>query len=138
MIEPLESLHDLRRMHDVQISVLQAAEPEGLKCAEIQIGEKSWVILVDDEYDDLIQERQLMCFFLVLRELEIYQSESDFLRWCSQNGWDPKDSKLLYYYKQLGKTVLEIESIIGEIDSKISGLDYELRTGVIDELVAAK
>ena len=137
MIKPLDSLNELRRMHAVKIFILETTDHVDLKCAELFLGNKSWIILVDDEYNDLHEKNQLMCLFLILRELEIYQSESDFLKWCTQNGSNASDTKLLYYYKQLGKTILEIESIIGEIDSKISGLDYELRTGVIDELIKA-
>lgn len=137
MIEPLKSLLELRNSRSVVISMRDDGIAH-LASTNLIIDQRSWKILVDDEYEDLNPDNQLMCFFLVIRELETYLSEPDFLKWTAQNGSDASNEKLLEYYRELGKTVYEIKEELGEIDSKISGLDYELRTGVIDRLIATK
>ncbi len=137
MKSPVDALLALRENHSIYITPNQSFSMERLRSAELRIQQSSWTILIDDEYDDLKEESQLMCLYLILRELEIYQSETDFLTWCNQNGSNAANSMLLQYYKDLGKTTLEIESILGSIDSQITDLDYQLRTGIIEELIAA-
>ncbi|MDX2360550.1 MAG: hypothetical protein QNK23_07070 [Crocinitomicaceae bacterium] len=132
----LDSLIELKNTNDIRVSVLPD-RIDDMQWVEFSIQSTSWRILVDDEYNDLNESSQLMCVFLVLRELEIYQEAADYLKWCGQMRAIVFNSDLLVYYKQLGKSVVEIESFIGHIDSQITDLDYQLRTGVIKELIAA-
>lgn len=132
----INNLVDLRNRHQISIQLGQQERLEDLYPVELKIGEKGWTIYVDDEYQDLSKESQLLGLFLTLRELEIYKDETDFLKWCSQNGTSPKNGILLNYYKELGKYIIEIEKKINTIDSCISPLEYELRTEVIDQLIA--
>jgi len=131
----ISALVGLQSTHNVHIH-LSTNEIEGLRVVDLSINNKTWSVLVHDEYNDLEESNQLMCFYLVLRSLEIYQSASDFLKWCGINGCKASNLELLAHYKKMGQTVIDIESIIGIIDSKISGLDYELRTEVIEILLA--
>lgn len=137
MLRPLDSLQKLR--DDLSIVVVPNINHDigSLKGVDFYIGTQSWPILIADEYNDLREDRQLMALYLVLRELEIYQNEPDFLKWCMHNGSDSGDFYLLEYYRSLGRAIYTIEKLIGQIDSRISNLDYELRTGTIRELVAA-
>lgn len=96
----------------------------------LSFGSKVWIILCDDDYQDLREQSTYMNVFLALRELEIYKEEDDFLTWSNQNG----GRNLLEYYRSLDATLMEIETILGSIDQFISDFDYELRTGVIKEL----
>jgi hypothetical protein len=137
ILHPLESLRSLRDAHSIQVRQNYLHDIGNLKGVDFYAGDQCWPILIDDEYKDLRDNRQLMALFLVLRELEIYQSEPDFLKWCMQNGGDPADFRLLEYYRALGRAIYTIEKCIGSIDSRISSLDYELRTGIIRELVEA-
>ncbi len=137
-LQPLHSLREVRDLHEIRIKLNIFGNIGDLKGVELYIGDESWQVLVDDEYNDLIEDHQLMCLFLVLRELETYLTEPDFLKWCMQNGSDASDFHLLQYYRELGRSVYEIEKRIGTIDSRISSLDYELRTGIIHELIQAK
>lgn len=137
ILHPVRSLKALRDDNSILIKLNYLHDNCDLKGVDFIIGEQSWPILIDDEYNDLREDRQLMALFLVLRELEIYQSEPDFLKWCMQNGSDPADFHLLEYYRSMGRSMYAIEKIIGTIDSHISSLDYELRTGIIRELVEA-
>jgi len=132
----LNSLLELKNANEIRVSLLPS-RIDDLQWVTFTIKSSSWNILIDDEYNDLNESSQLMCLFLVLRELEIYQEESDYLKWSAQMGTNINNTDLLVYYKQLGKSIFEIESFIGHIDSQITDLDYQLRTGVIKELIAA-
>lgn len=136
MLNPLESLIELRNKYGIRITPIESGNIGALKSVELTIENQSWSILIHDEYDDLKVEHQLMCFYLVLRELETYLYEPDFLKWCVHTGSDPKNNQLLQYYRDLGRAVIAIEAILGTIDSQITHLDYELRTGIIRDLIA--
>ncbi len=79
--------------------------------------------------------KPLVSFFLVLFSLEIYDDRLDYLDWSKQNLIDSSNVKWLDYYRSLDKTYAEIKSVLGEIDSCISSMDYQLRTGIIDTLI---
>lgn len=137
ILQPLYSLRELRNIHDISLRLDPFENIGPFKGVRLCIGENAWLILVDDEYNDLREANQLMCLYLCLRSLENYQYEPDFLKWCMHHNADASDFNLLQYYRSLGKTTYEVEQLIGTIDSRISSLDYELRTGIIRELVQA-
>ncbi|MFZ1805618.1 MAG: hypothetical protein WAU36_00260 [Cyclobacteriaceae bacterium] len=96
--------------------------------------DKSWHLFIEDEYGDFNSEKQLMCIFLVLRALEDYDEASDFLDWCNQSGINANDSLWLPYFKDLATSYAEIKNTLGEIDSVILSLEYQLRSGAFYEL----
>ena len=73
--------------------------------------------------------------FLFLRELEVYEDAEDFLVWCNYYHLTPGTKGLLPYYRDLGQVYTEISLILGEVDSCIPILEYELRTGVVKALI---
>ncbi|MCB0493910.1 MAG: hypothetical protein KDC93_16010 [Cyclobacteriaceae bacterium] len=97
-------------------------------------GNKSWYLYLSDEYKDFHPENQLMCIFLVLRTLEDYEESSDFLVWCNQYGLNASHIHWLSYFKELGNRYTEIKNTLGTIDSIISSLEYQLRSGAFYEL----
>jgi len=97
-------------------------------------GNKSWYLYLSDEYKDFHPENQLMCIFLVLRTLEDYEESSDFLVWCNQYGLNASHIHWLSYFKELGNRYTEIKNTVGTIDSIISSLEYQLRSGAFYEL----
>ncbi|MCB9196493.1 MAG: hypothetical protein H6598_09740 [Flavobacteriales bacterium] len=105
---------------------------------KLSIDENSWIIYVDDEYQDLNIGNPMMCLFLVLNSLVIYQESTDYLDWCNQNGINSSELKWLDYYQELSSTYSSIDRILGEIDPCIRPLDYQLRTGVVTSLRAFK
>lgn len=137
ILQPLYALRELRNLHDIRIELHPQLNCGPFTGVKLFIGSQSWPILVDDEYRDLRDTNQLMGLYLCLRSLENYQYESDFLKWCMHHHADASDFELLQYYRSLAKTTYDIEQSIGPIDSRISSLDYELRTGIIRELVQA-
>lgn len=137
ILQPLYALRELRNIHGIHIRLDAHSNIGSFKGVRLSIGENTWTILINDEYNDLRESSQLMCLYLCLRSLENYQYEPDFLKWCMHNNADASDFDLLQYYRSLGKTTYDIEQVIGPIDSRISNLDYELRTGIIRELVQA-
>ncbi|MFT6921320.1 MAG: hypothetical protein ACJA1C_000314 [Crocinitomicaceae bacterium] len=94
----------------------------------LHIGTKFWKLLIDDEYLYLNKNNQRISFYMVLRELSIYEEEDDFLSWCHQNGSSASSNEVLNYYRDLDSTFQEIKSILGTIDPLISDYDYELGT----------
>ena len=99
-----------------------------LREIELHIGRKFWKLLIDDEYLYLNKKKQPISFYMVLRELSIYEEEDDFLSWCHQNGSDASSQEILSYYRGLDSTYLEVKEILGIIDPLISDYDYELGT----------
>ena len=131
-IEALKKLYDTYEIH---ISVDQNQIRKDLFFVNLCINQKSWSILINDEYLDYCPNRPLVNWFLVLSALEMYQQTNDFLIWCKQNILDASESKWLTYYKSLAIIYQEIETKIGCIDSCISHHDYNLRTGAIVSLL---
>ena len=130
----IERLKNLYTTHNISIKRLVPKYKEGFILAEMTIGAKSWNLYVDDEYEDCSKNNPLVAFYLILSSLEEYQDSLDYLDWCHQNLLDASDLIWLSYYKTLEKTYSEIKIELGEIDSCISSLDYQLRTGIIDAL----
>jgi len=95
---------------------------------------KSWYLYISDEYKDFHPENQLMCIFLVLKTLEDYEESSDFLVWCNQYGLNASHIHWLSYFKELDNRYTEIKNTLGTIDSIISSLEYQLRSGAFYEL----
>ncbi len=105
---------------------------------EVKSRSRSWEIFIQDEYNDFDPEKPLIALWLVFDALEEYEEGDDFLTWCTGYGLDPSNSKLLDYYRALGKTLVEVKKTFGTIDSWIAPLEYQLRTGVILELLDPK
>lgn len=122
----------------ISFEVISNQTDEPLTPLKLNIDENSWIIYVDDEYQDLDIDHPLMCLFLVLNSLVIYQESTDYLDWCNQNGINSSELKWLDYYQELSSTYLSIDRILGEIDPCIRPLDYQLRTGVVTSLRAFK
>lgn len=137
ILQPLHELRELRDNFHIRVIPDAALNTGVLKGVHFFVEQNSWSILIEDQYNDLREDLQLMALFLVLRALENYQNEPDFLKWCMHKMADSTDFHLLQYYRSLGAAIYDIEQVIGPVDSKISSLDYELRTGIIRELIAA-
>ena len=99
------------------------------------IAEQYWNIYIDDEYGDFDPKKQLLCIYLVLRALEDYEEASDYLQWCLHHALEASDSSWLSYFRNLTKAYDQIKAKLGAINSFISSLDYQLRSGAFAELV---
>ena len=95
---------------------------------------RSFVLLVDDEYKDLQINNPILHLCLVLRELEAYREEEDLLAWSKHKYIDPGDSNILDYYRGLSNIYTQIEQILGNIDSHVSYFDFEMNAGAAQEL----
>ena len=91
-------------------------------------------LYVEDEYQDLQLNNPTLAFCLVLRELENYQEEEDYLTWCSAQLLDPVNPQVRAYYMDLGNIYRTVEKILGTIDSQISDYDFGLNAGAVQEL----
>ena len=132
----IEKLKNYFKKHTIWLKKSSRSVQHYFIIVELTIDDNSWEVLVDDEYNDFSEDHQLMSLFLTLSSLEAYNESNDYLNWCKENGIDPSDSNLIEYYQSLDSIYREIKTILGEIDSCISSMDYQLRTGVIDALIS--
>jgi hypothetical protein len=126
-VSKVKQLQDLIVKFDIRVEVKQAFSKQ-LREIEFYIGTNSWKFLIDDEYLYLNEKHQPISFYMVLRELSIYEEEDDFLTWCRQNESDASSTETLNYYRGLDSTYLEIKKTLGSIDPIFSNYDYELGT----------
>lgn len=133
-IRALQALYDT---HKVRIQVLEAdalaLQTDHVKVS-FSLGSKSFILYIDDEYKDLDLNNPLLSLTLVLFELEDYEDEEDFLRWCMGKGLSANNTLLLDYYRDLSHTYAAIKKILGSVESKISGLDFQLNAGAAQML----
>jgi len=128
----IKALEDIYRKHDVKITISKDEFLGGNKeypAVKFTIGNKTFDLFIDDEYEDLKFGFPVLNLCLVLRELEYYKSTYDYLLWCNENKFDPANIQVLSYYRSLGATYREIEAILSEINSQISDWDFEMNAG---------
>ena len=130
----LEKLATYFNVNNIKIKSNVSKDIQSFKALELNLNNSIFTIYIDDEYNDVNEANPLLCFFLILRELEIYNDSTDYLNWCKQVGVNADDEQLRQYYITLGTSYKKIEKILGEIDSCISSLDYQLSTGAIKKL----
>lgn len=128
----IQKLNNLKVSFGIKIN--HVGSLDNLSKVELKIKDKSFSIYIHDEYNDLIINNPLLNLCLVLRELELYKDCSDFLDWCNNQNVIASNEDLRGYYMKLDKTYYAIENIIGQIDSQISDLDFQLNAGAIAEL----
>lgn len=107
---------------------------DGLIHVRFHVENKIWELFIEDEYNDLDTNNQIISAYLVLLALDNYKCEKDFTDWCRTYNLDSGSAFWLNYYKDLAIKIPEIESIIGKIDPIIPALDYTLRSGAFMEL----
>lgn len=133
----IRALQELYDKHKVRIQVVEAdalAEQTNHVKVSFSLGSQSFILYIDDEYKDLELNNPLLSLTLVLFELEDYEDEEDFLRWCMGKGLSASNSLLLDYYRDLAHIYASIKKILGSVESKISGLDFQLNAGAAQEL----
>ena len=130
----LEKLSSYFNRNKIEIKRDPAKDIQSFKTLELHLNSNIFSIYIDDEYNDVNETNPLMCFFLILRELEIYNDSTDYLDWCKQLGVNADNEQLRRYYISLESIYQKIEKSLGEIDSCISSLDYQLNTGVVQKL----
>ncbi|MBN7816762.1 hypothetical protein [Algoriphagus pacificus] len=128
----LEKLKAFQKAHDIKIQLL--GERDELLLVNFESNKGSCELYIQDEGEDYDESNQILCLYLVLKSLEDYKDETDFLAWSNFYGLDDFDVFWLDYYRSLDKRVYEIEFHFGKIDPFINSFDYELRAGAFQEL----
>jgi hypothetical protein len=85
---------------------------------DVKSGDKSWELLVYDEYHDLDEQNPLICLYLCLYTLEDYQDTDDYLQWAKENMIKAPD--FIHYYKTLDAVYRDWKNMLGEVKSYIS------------------
>lgn len=127
----------LWKYHELHVEGLE--EPsEDLFLVEFKSKHKTWKLYIEDECSYFKNSNQLVRIYLVLRALEDYKIEEDFLKWCNYYGIEVSESKWLEYYRDLDKIYAEIEQTLGNIDPVIPSMEFELQSGAFSELLRAE
>lgn len=128
----IEALNQLWVKHKVMVKTDRSKLLDGKSyypSVEFTLGNRTFQLFVDDEYDDLKKNYPLLNFCLVLRELEGYEYSENYQQWCQERFFEPEVAAINEAYEQLALVYKEVKEILGEIDSKISDYDFELNAG---------
>lgn len=101
----------------------------------VLINKISYIIQIQDEYDDLKVNNQLLWLVLVLREIEMIEDSTDHLDWSKQQS--VKENPLLAdYYNDFIASIAGFKHFFkdGKITSFITDLDFQLNAGAIQLL----
>ena len=109
-------------------------ENKNYRAVAFKLEDTTFNFYVDDEHDDVRYNYPLLNLCLVLRELEFYADSDDYLLWCKEHTFSPKNNDVLAHFKNLAIVYNGVEKIIGEINSQISDWDYEMGSGASWEL----
>ncbi len=125
----VQQLLQLQKRYKLRVEKESLDENLSFIKVRFYIGKVSWEVFVDNEYRYFNTSRQLICVYLVLSALEEYQEAEDYLIWCKANGLNASELSWLDYYKYLSKVIVEIEKLLGTINSYIDPLEYQLGSG---------
>ncbi len=109
---------------------------QSLTPVEVSFHNETFIVQIQDEYDDLKHQNPLLDGLLVLRELAIIQDSTDFVSWCKSIALSLDNNHLLSYYKQTTNTLHKISQVLKnkDIDYFVSDLDFQLNSGPIQQL----
>ena len=133
----IQALEKIYQENDIRIKVWDnesLSKQFNYPRVELTLKNQSFILYVDDEYNDFKMGNPLLSLCLILKELEAYEDEDDFLTWCKSQLLEVSDVKVLDYYRGLSKIYLQIEQLLGKIDSQVSNYDFEFNTGAAKEL----
>jgi len=137
MDNAIEQLANLYQKHRISIKI-NGERKQDLTPVLLGTDTKDYLLYVEDEYLDFNVEKPLICLFLILRTLEDYDDCEDFLAWCRLYNLDSSDPEWQHYYRGLSEIYSALETSWGSVDSYISSLDYQLRSGVFYSLLNFK
>ncbi|GAB5416753.1 MAG: hypothetical protein Crog4KO_22420 [Crocinitomicaceae bacterium] len=132
----IAKLQALRLQHSIEVRSTheRLCNRADFPKVHFSVGQKTFSIFIDDEYEDLKIDNPDLHLCLALRSLENYADAEDFLVWCTQLGLDSTDNEARNHHLELSTTYSEIKKILGTIDSYISDFDFELNAGAAQEL----
>ncbi|MEP2935328.1 MAG: hypothetical protein ABJM06_06395 [Gilvibacter sp.] len=124
--------------HDCHCTLLQVHYPEfgALVPCNLRLKRYSFDVFLDDEYEDVKRNNQLLLFELSLQSLVQVRESSDFLDWCNQLGLNPVHSSLLDYYKKAHAFCEQIAFLFtgNTVQGFISNWDFGLNAGAAQYL----
>jgi len=135
--EEVQNLIEFFKKFEVHIDIFEKeylANNKNYKAVSIKLTNKTFKLFIDDDLLDSSYNNPILNLILVLRELEKYNEVEDFLDWCNESGFEPENTEVLSYYKDLATIYRDIESTVGKINSYVSNWDYEMGSGPMSEL----
>lgn len=125
-LDALIKHHQIRFSRKMEEGLLPGAEHIAI---QMQIKTHAFDLFVEDEYQDWTEDNPALCLCLILRELEGYDSATDFLNWCHIQGYSAANDRVRTYYMDLESQYSEIAHLLGGINSHISDWDFGLNAG---------
>lgn len=95
---------------------------------EIHSKNKSWSMLVYDEFHDLAENKPFITLYLILISLEDYEQTSDYLEWLKEYQIK-QTANYLDYYKSLAEVYADFQEMLDPLESITSSWDYQHRSG---------
>lgn len=133
----IEALKQFKNQHGISLSFINAEKIEPhLTPVELIFHKNKITVQVEDEYDDLHIDSELLHLILVLREIETIDTSTDFLDWCHQLDLNASNHQLLVYYNEMTSKLSDFNKLFddGKITSFITDLDFQLNAGGIQIL----
>lgn len=130
----IESLRQYFQNRTIAIQLLELPAKGCSRWMDFQVDGQKWRLLIEDEFDELESDNQVLKLFLVLSSLEGYEEAADFLEWARDSEQDAADSEVLEYFRSLDKIVPEIKSALGGINPFITSYDYHMNAGAAKAL----
>ena len=129
----INRLAEMYRSHAISIEPGDLNK-DSMSLLHFQVEDNSYEIYVQDEFEDLKLNKQLLDLALVLKELELYKDSDDFLEWCKWQGLNASSDFWRNYYTNLDSTYTKVLDKLGTIECPINSMDFELNAGAAQEL----
>jgi len=105
---------------------------------KITIGISSFIIPVDDEYEDVQTQsgNTALMLHLILNECVFYKESEDFLVWCKDAGLSASQTEPRKMYFELRESAIRILEMMDGKAKPLSNWDFSMNTGITQALRA--
>jgi len=101
---------------------------------EFRIRTKTFILFVDDEFEDLKLNKPPLSLCVVLREIEGVHIEGPYPNWCKALNLDESNTAVRNPYDNLLQISKDLKALVGTYVSIISDFDVTLNAGEAQEL----
>lgn len=133
-IKELSDYSERYKMKAIPLAGNYLANDSSFPLIQLFILDEVFEFYVDDEYEDLDVENNLLSICIALRVLESYDYAEDYLIWCTQHGFDASIEEVRVHFKNLGEINSWFQKNGIQIKSFISDYDFELNAGAAQYL----
>ncbi|MCP4120835.1 MAG: hypothetical protein GY751_03700 [Bacteroidetes bacterium] len=135
----------IKTVSDLQISIeAMPRTPDEAKIfyrrLKMIIGDNSFIIPVDDEYEDVQTDpgNTALMLHLILSECVFYKESEDYLVWCKDAGLSASRTESREMYFELRESAIRILEIMEGKAAPLSNWDFSMNTGITQALRAVR